>query len=273
MRRFRFPWLVCLAVFAVFDAGAAGLRSAGDAGDAGAELVSLTSEDRQGMRAYYAKASRPGHFEIELRLLDPVNVRARPELPYRIPVSGKQPGFVVLIEPIDASLAASYGLGLKALPGRPMRASDAVPYRYAVPLGAGVPARIDQGPNGPTHDRPQSRYAMDFAVPDGTPVVAARGGLVVDLAMGYTEGALDPALDGKANVVRIEHDDGTMALYAHLAPHSERVRLGDRVVAGQRLADSGHTGYASGPHLHFAVQVNEDFELVSIPFELAATTR
>ena len=47
---------------------------------------------------------------------------------------------------------------------------------------------------------------MDFAVPDGTPVVAARGGLVVDLAMGYTEGALDPALDGKANVVRIEHD-------------------------------------------------------------------
>lgn len=270
MRRLRFPLVVCLAVLAACDAGAASLRPATESGT---ELVSLTSEDRQGMRAYYARATRPGHFEIELRLVDPVNVRARPSLPYRIAVGGRDPEFVVLVEPLDASLASSYGLGMKALPGRPMRASDAVAYRYAVPLGAGVPVRIDQGPNGPTHDRPQSRYAMDFAVPDGTPVAAARGGLVVDVEMGYTEGALDPALDGRANVVRIEHDDGTMALYAHLAPHSARVRLGDRVVAGQRLADSGHTGYASGPHLHFAVQVNEDFNLVSIPFELAPTAR
>ena len=44
-----------------------------------------------------------------------------------------------------------------------------------------------------------------------------------------------------------------MAHYCHLAPHSAKVRIGQKVRAGELLAASGNTGFTSGPHLHFAV--------------------
>jgi murein DD-endopeptidase MepM/ murein hydrolase activator NlpD len=66
------------------------------------------------------------------------------------------------------------------------------------------------------------------------------------------------------------HEDGTMAVYAHLQPESVIVRPGQRVNTGQRLGASGNTGFSTGPHLHFALQVNRGMELVSIPFRMDA---
>ena len=59
-----------------------------------------------------------------------------------------------------------------------------------------------------------------------------------------------------------------MAVYAHLQPEGVQVRAGQRVRKGQRIGLSGNTGFTSGPHLHFAVQVNRDMRLVSIPFRM-----
>ena len=73
---------------------------------------------------------------------------------------------------------------------------------------------------------------------------------------------------GRANFVRILHDDGTMALYAHLATNGALVRVGQQVRAGQRIGLSGTTGFTTGPHLHFVVQVNRGMRLVSIPFRM-----
>ncbi|MGB5690717.1 MAG: M23 family metallopeptidase, partial [Woeseiaceae bacterium] len=68
-----------------------------------------------------------------------------------------------------------------------------------------------------------------------------------------------------ANIVRVLHDDGTFAVYAHLNWNSIRVNPGERVHAGQYIADSGNTGFSSGPHLHFAVQRNVGMFVESLP--------
>jgi len=104
--------------------------------------------------------------------------------------------------------------------------------------------------------------------PEGTPVLAARDGVVMTLDNDFYGAGLDMAKYGdRANNIRIVHSDGTMAVYAHLQLESARVRVGQHVRAGQVLALSGDTGYTNGAHLHFCVQVNSNMQLISVPFQ------
>ncbi len=113
-----------------------------------------------------------------------------------------------------------------------------------------------------------TRYAIDLIVDEGTPVLAARDGTVVATMSGHARGGADRSLAGQANFVRVLHEDGSMALYAHLQEGGVSVRAGDRVYLGQVLGYAGSTGFSSGPHLHFAVQVNGGMRLVSVPFRM-----
>ena len=139
------------------------------------------------------------------------------------------------------------------------------PYRAPFAMSTNHP--ITQAfPQVATHTTRDSQYAVDIAMPIGTDVMAARGGVVFDVAASNFSGGLDPARDGpKANVVRILHDDGTYAIYAHLNTNTIRVRPGDRVQRGEYIADSGNTGFSSGPHLHFAVVRNAGMYIESVP--------
>ncbi|WP_243350760.1 M23 family metallopeptidase [Stenotrophomonas acidaminiphila] len=147
---------------------------------------------------------------------------------------------------------------LDAFPGDPSARPD--DHLYQLPF-AGVPVRVSQGIDGAhSHRDAQNRHAIDFPLPEGTPVLAARAGTVMQVLA-------DANLDGC--LVRVLHADGGMALYAHLQAGSLAVRPGQAVLAGQVLARSGNTGRSTGPHLHFAVQANTGLALASIPFRMA----
>lgn len=136
---------------------------------------------------------------------------------------------------------------------------------YPLPWRGG-PFRLTQGPGGRySHTGPKGRYAMDIAMPVGTPIIAARGGVIVKTENSQSGRGTNPA----GNFVRVLHDDGTMGVYLHLKQHSVQVREGQRVQAGDLLAQSGNTGNSTGPHLHFVVQKNVGLNTVSIPFEFS----
>jgi LysM repeat protein len=84
---------------------------------------------------------------------------------------------------------------------------------------------------------------IDLAAPVGTPIYAAKDGVVL-----YA----DNVMKGYGNMVVLSHDGDLLTAYAHTSVLL--VRKGDRVRAGQIIARVGQTGHATAPHLHFEVR-------------------
>ncbi len=80
----------------------------------------------------------------------------------------------------------------------------------------------------------------------GKPAVAADGGVVIQASMGWN--------GGYGNVVKIQHSNGLITVYAHL--QSIKVSKGQKVSAGQTIGLIGNSGRSFGPHLHFEVIKN-----------------
>jgi murein DD-endopeptidase MepM/ murein hydrolase activator NlpD len=153
------------------------------------------------------------------------------------------------------------------LPGEP-GAEHHPPEPYRFPYALSTEAWVSQAfPDTITHGDPASQYAIDFVMPVGTHVFAAREGVVIEVASNFYENGTDMKDAPKANILRVLHDDGTMSLYGHLSWNSIRVVPGQHVARGEYLANSGNTGFSTGPHLHFVVQRNRGGALVSVPIE------
>ncbi len=208
-----------------------------------------------------------GPAEIELRFAQMRNVGSDPVFPLRLTVPPRGEIKAARLWISDPQQNAGYTLEYSYTPGPPGAVhDDAQPYRP--PFDRGQSFYIAQAFGGRfSHTHPQSAYAVDLAMPEGTPIRAARAGIVMDVANDYFNGGddLERYID-RANFIRILHDDGSMAVYAHLALETARVTAGSRVQRGQVIGASGNTGFSTGPHLHFAVQVNRGMELVSVPF-------
>lgn len=177
---------------------------------------------------------------------------------------------LVDVAPEDPRTPLTFDYEFQFLPGDPKaQHQPEMPYRLPYAQSSSFP--VSQAyPDVKTHGDPSSTYAIDFVMPIGTNVFAARGGTVIEVASDFHEAGVDAKVDGpRANVVRVLHDDGTMSLYGHLNWNSIRVVPGQRVERGEYLADSGNTGFSTGPHLHFVVQRNRGGAIVSLPVEFA----
>lgn len=106
---------------------------------------------------------------------------------------------------------------------------------------------------------------IDLGTPVGTPVRATAGGTIK--YTGNTDAIYGCYSWGKW--ILLEHDNGLTSLYAHLS--SIGVNKGDRVETGDIIANSGNTGYSTGPHLHYTLYATEGVRVV--PFtEVRSTT-
>lgn len=112
-------------------------------------------------------------------------------------------------------------------------------------LGLAECGRISSGYGfrcDPFTGEPQFHNGLDIAAPEGQPFAALAAGRVVQAGEN----------GGLGLSVTVQHADGSQAVYGHLS--ALRVQAGDTVAAGQALGEIGHSGRATGPHLHLEIR-------------------
>ena len=133
-------------------------------------------------------------------------------------------------------------------------------YEYELPFKKGSKFRVVQGYGGlfsHTHIA-----AIDFEMPIGTPIYAAREGIIYNYKDDNDDGGPFSKYKNKANYIIIRHDDGSFGCYWHLQKNGVLVKHG-RVSKGQQIGFSGATGLVLRPHLHFSVKLKLNYQMNS----------
>ncbi|HSC23971.1 MAG TPA: peptidoglycan DD-metalloendopeptidase family protein [Casimicrobiaceae bacterium] len=94
----------------------------------------------------------------------------------------------------------------------------------------------------------RAHRGIDFAAPVGTPVRATADGVVTFVGQ----------QTGYGNVIMVKHDGRYATVYAHLSRFSVDAREGTRVRQGQTIGFVGQSGWATGPHLHYELRVDNE---------------
>ncbi len=217
---------------------------------------------------FYATNPYHGPVEISIEFTQQNNVVAKPKWPATYVVPANSELYLSTITAKNKYMSWSFQYSVSSTLGDP-NATHNDSHVYRLPFDASKQFYISQAFDGEfTHVGDQNQYAIDIVMPEGSDVLAARGGVVMDIANDFYDGGVSENKKQRGNYIRILHDDGSMAIYAHLQLESVVVAPGQRVETQQKIALSGNTGFTSGPHLHFAVQVNQGLLLRSVPFLL-----
>jgi murein DD-endopeptidase MepM/ murein hydrolase activator NlpD len=180
-------------------------------------------------------------YSLRVLVTERSNLEPASPLPFRAVLEPGQEREVGALRIRDAQQPTYYQLRWNAAPGD-ARARHDDRVRYRMPFGGREPRTLAASGAG----------GFEFAMPWGTPVLAARGGRVVTVVDALAAGADARGALADANRVEVLHADGTLATYAYLR-QGAAVHIGQAVATGDLLGWSGESGAAREPHLHFRV--------------------
>lgn len=185
--------------------------------------------------------------------VDAENTYSNTSLPTRFVIKTSEKRVAFVLSPQDRTKPSRFKVYVSTMFGDAY-AEHNPRAKYRFPFSDGITTRVTQsfGDMG-SHKAMKTPHAVDFAMPIGTPVVAAREGVVVAVKNDSSVGGNDISFTNKGNYVYIQHDDGTVAKYLHLAKGNSPVYTGMKVSAGEKIGYSGNTGFSSSPHLHFEI--------------------
>tara|TARA_R110002096_G_scaffold82164_17_gene191159 strand:- start:37 stop:1248 length:1212 start_codon:yes stop_codon:yes gene_type:complete len=185
------------------------------------------------------------------------NIESPVTLPFQSVVTGPITGSHLFdIKIIDPTKAYRFNYDYDFTTGDARSAKHQEDFVYLLPFEHGTLQRMGQGYHGEiSHSEPGKEYAIDFPMPIGTPIAAARSGVVTQVKENSDTGGASKSYEDDGNQIVIMHDDGSFAEYVHLKQDGAIVELGDNVNAGDTIAHSGNTGRSTGPHLHFSVGI------------------
>jgi len=232
--------------------------------------VEISSADIGDTTHFYLTARNIMEATVQLDFDRLENATTAPSVPYVFSVDHPYDRHHLLVvksknsDPFNFHFNYIYKIGLPSA----LRSQD---YLYSLPYAAPSQYKCSQSQGGKFSHKKGSHeeFAVDFGMPEGTPILAARPGKVIAFRDDSTVGG--PSRDNLdwENFVAVKHNDGTYALYVHLKQNGVLVKLGQTVNVGTPIGLSGSTGWSTKPHLHFEVfRVKSAKQTTSIPFRM-----
>lgn len=129
---------------------------------------------------------------------------------------------------------------------------------YLIPVSDGTPVKAilnNNISNTVNKEEKDDSYAgISFIFDQPTSVVAPRKGVIAEMKMDYTTDKENLNFSSEENYIEIYHEDGTITKLMVLKAGSEKVEVGDLVLPGQILAESGGENYMQGPQVRMVNQ-------------------
>ncbi len=214
----------------------------------------LLTEESDGNGGYILEAENLNPYTVTMSIdvTNLKNLSPNVKLPIFMEIRGESKKNILHLSRITASNEVSYqdSYGWSIGSAYAKHQDD---YIYRLPFKGNMNVEVTQGYNGALSHKGLSAYAVDFGVPVGTPIYAAREGKVVEAEVSSSIGGPSPAYRSYMNRIRIEHSDGTFGNYCHLKLNGSAVKVGQMVKKGDLVGYSGNTGYCTAAHLHFSV--------------------
>lgn len=201
--------------------------------------VQVFSEKTDTAVNFYAKSPYYCHYTVQVRYEVFENVLSSVPLPATLviePLAERQ--FLFSIKAKPEARSWKYKFQYRFDQGNLLSTKHNDAYAYLLPYKSNRPHKLMQGYFGKFSHA--ETHALDFEMPEGTEIVAAREGVVTEVKEDSNEGGLTRDFIDKGNFVMIYHSDGTFGSYFHLKENGASVVPGQTVKKGTVIGFSGN---------------------------------